>query len=194
MVTPTVADVRHVLQGFEARMRAILEAAWDEWLEIPNRARFSSRSRASMVFDFIRRRTIAEFDDEPDIRIIDKGQTVQFLFSDKVLVRFKKANDAGLGSNIETQAVLEFVDLQLTIPDLLPDIHRVEVCYHLDSLGMQMEEIMVTARNRNHKLWSYPLERLVSGEVIPLPISPTEETPLPEVRVRTPKPQSESQE
>ena len=157
MLNPTVADVRPILQSFEIRMRKILEDAWDEWLEIPDRARFSPRSRASMVFDFIRRRAIAEFDGDRDIRIIDKGQTVQFLIKDKVLVRFKKANGAGLGSNIETQAVLEFVDLQLTIPNLLPDIFRIEVCYYLDSLGMQMDALMVTARDRNHKLWSYPL-------------------------------------
>jgi hypothetical protein len=95
MAIPAPDDVRLVLRGFEIRIREILEEAWKEWRNIPDLARFSARSRASMVFDFVRRRAVAEFDADPNIRVIPKGQTVQFLFRDKVLVRFKKANGAG---------------------------------------------------------------------------------------------------
>ncbi len=194
MSIPQPDDVRPVLRDFELRIRAILEAAWKEWLEVPDRARFSDRSRASIVFDFIKRRAIAEFDRDPNIRIIIKGQTVQFLFRDTVLVRFKKACRSGLGSNIETQAVLEFVDPQLKIPDLLPDIYRIEVCYHLDSLATQLEELAVTARDRDRKLWSYELQKTETAEIIPLPRSPEpSDLPPPDVRPREPKPDSETE-
>lgn len=191
---PTPNNIHVVLTDYEPRIRVLLEDAWGEWLKIPDRARFSARSRASMVFDFIRRRAIAEFDGDPNIRIIIKEQTVQFLFRDKVLIRFKKANDAGLGSNIETQAVLQFVDPQMAIPGLLPDIHCVEVCYHLDELATKLKELTVTARERNHKLWSYPLEKSASSNVIPLPPRPPSGDSPPKVRVRRPKPESDMQE
>jgi hypothetical protein len=59
---------------------------------------------------------LEECHDDPNIRAIPKGQTVHFLFRDQILVRFKKANGAGVGANIETQAVIQFVDPQMNIP------------------------------------------------------------------------------
>ena len=177
-------DVRRILEDFEVRLRAILEAAWQEWLELPNRARFSARSRASCVFDIIRRMALEEFHGDPNIRAIPKGQTVHFLFRDQVLVRFKKANGAGVGANIETQAVIQFVDPQMSIPGLLPEIYRVEVCYHLNKLQTQMDTLAVTARDRRRKIWSYELARPASGSVVPLPPPPPVDEALPEVRIR----------
>jgi len=187
MLLPTKDDVRPILRDFELRIRAILEAAWDEWMEMPNRSRFSSRTRASAVFDFIKRRALEEFEGDRNIRAIPKGQTVHFLFRDRVLVRFKKANGSGLGSNIETQAVLEFIDHELTIPDLLPDIYRVEVCYHLDELATNVSRIAVTARQQHKRLWSYEVEQPTAAEVEYFPSPPDGDIPPPVVRVRKSK-------
>ena len=147
-----------------------------------------------MIFDFIKARALTEFDGDPHIRAIPKGQTVHFLFRDRVLVRFKKANSAGLGSNIETQAVIEFVDPQIPL-FAMPPIYHVEVCYHLDKLATRMALLAVTARQRNTKLWAYELDRPASAAVIPLPEPPADSTP-PEVRPRKPidKPDSDSGE
>ena len=114
-------QVKSILATFESRIRSIVDQAWQEWLGLPNRGRFlfPKRVRATFVFDAIARLALAEFEDDPNIHVILKKQTVQFLFRDQVLVRFKKANDKGVGSNIETQAVLDFIDPQRNIPDLL---------------------------------------------------------------------------
>lgn len=166
-------------------MRSILEGAWDDWREMPNKALLSPRSRASIVFDYIKARALAEFDGNSNVRPIPKGQTVHFLFRDRVLVRFKKANAAGLGSNIETQAVIEFVDPQFPL-FALPPIYHVEVCYHLDRLATHMAELSVTARQRNTKLWSYELERHGSAAVVPLPEPKFGDAAPAEVRPRKP--------
>lgn len=191
MPTSTPDAVRRILNEFELRIRSVFESAWQDWLAVPNRASYSPRSRASLVFDFLRARGVAEFDGDKDVRVIPKGQTVQFLIRDKLLVRFKKANGAGLGSNIETQAVLLFVDPQRTLPGLLPDLLRVEICYHLDKLATKMEQIAVTARECNWKLWSYELAKAASAEIIPLPTGTAPYLAPPEVRIRKPKPKSE---
>ena len=78
---------------------------------------------------------LAEFQDDKDIRVMTEKQTVKFLFKDQVFTKFKKGNDKGVGSNIETQAVLDFIDPNRLIPGLLPDILRVEFCYGIDALG-----------------------------------------------------------
>ena len=193
-MAPTVDFVRPILCDFELRMRRVLNAAWDEWMEVTDRGRFSARSRASMVFDFIRTGALEEFDGDPKIHVIVKGQTVHFLFQNRVLVRFKKANDAGLGSNIQTQSVLDFIDPQFELPDLLPEIHHIEVCYHLDRLEMHMDQLSVTARQRNRKLWSYELQHPPSAKILPFPPAPDGGERPPEVRVRNPKPESEISE
>ena len=193
MTLPTIETVRPALSEFELRIRSVFDEAWAEWSEVPDRGRFSKRSRASMVFDFIRRAAEDEFDSDADIHVIPKGQTVQFLFKDKVLVRFKKANSSGLGSNIETQAVLDFIDSQLTLPDLLPEIIKVEVCYHLDHLATSVESIAVTARQLNRKLWSYEIAKPDSAEIVPLPPRGPDFSP-PEVRIRKTKPDTETGE
>lgn len=194
MPVPTIDDVRPILRDFELRMRAVLEGAWDEWMDVPNQMRYSPRSRASMIFDFIRLRAIDEFDGDPNILVFVKGQTVHFLFHDRVLLRFKKANSIGLGSNIETQAVLDFIDPQLSFSGLLPDIFRVEVCYHLNKLATDMDHLAVTARQLHRKLWSYELQRPASAEIEPFPPQTDGGGSPPEVRVRKPKPASEQSE
>ena len=172
-------------------MREILEGAWEDWQSMSHRGLMSPRSRASVIFDFIKARALMEFDGDPNIHAIPKGQTVHFLFRDRVLVRFKKANSAGLGSNIETQAVIEFVDPQFSL-FALPPIFNVEVCYHLDKLATRMERLAVTARRRNTKLWAYELDRPASGAVVPLPEPPRADRTPPEVRPRKPLDKSDS--
>ena len=191
---PTIDDVHPVVQDFEPRMRKVLEAAWDDWMAMPSRGRLSPRSRASIVFDFIRAGAIDEFDGDPEVRVIEKGQTVHFLFRDRILARFKKASGSGLGSNIETQAVLEFIDPQLSLPDFLPEVHRVEVCYHLDSLATRIDLLTVAARQRHRCLWSYELECPPSADIVPIPTPVRGDTPPPEIWLRTPAQESDIDE
>ena len=76
MPVPKQEDVKAVLADFEARLRAVVDLAWQEWGAQPNKGRFVflPRVRAVMVFDFIARHALAEFDKDPNIRVIPKGQ------------------------------------------------------------------------------------------------------------------------
>ena len=109
MSIPSKDEVQVVLENFHERLRIIVEGAWDEWNEFPKKAKlvFPGRARAVLVFDHIARRATEDFDGDKNIRVIVKKQTIQFLFKDRVLVRFKKGNAKGVGSNIKTQAVLD---------------------------------------------------------------------------------------
>jgi hypothetical protein len=120
------------------------------------------------VFDFARHRALIEFGDDAEIQVIPKGQTVQFLFRNRVLVRIKKANAKGLGSNIQTQAVIEFVNPQIPLFDL-PEIYHVEVCYQEDLYASRIASIAVTARQLYRKIWSYELLRPGTASVVPMP-------------------------
>ncbi len=196
MPIPNPENVQAILADFHDRIRLVVDEAWKEWLGIPWRGKlvYEPRARAMLVFDFIARRAREEFDGDPNIHVITKKQTVQFLFKREVLIRFKKGNARGIGSNIPTRAVLDFIDPQRTIPGLLPDIMKVEVCWSPDDLGIDLHEVSVVARNESARLWAYPLDRTVpSAGIIPMPPRTPDETP-PAVVPRQPVPDEKSQD
>lgn len=162
-------QVEVVLTGFTARLRSVLDRAMEDWASLPNKSWLMfPRDKANIIFSYIVRHALGEFADDADVHVISEPQTVKFLFRDTVLVRFKKGNTQGVGSNIETQAVLEFVDPQLCFAGL-PDVHRVEVVYQLDILGTGYAEVAVVARDRRTRVWACPLTICASANVIPLP-------------------------
>ena len=75
----TVDNVRPILCDFELRIRTVHDAAWNEWMEVSDGGRFSARSRASMVFDFIRTGALEEFDGDPNIIPIIKSPSGDFM-------------------------------------------------------------------------------------------------------------------
>jgi hypothetical protein len=164
------------------------------WQEFPNKGRyvFLPRLRAVVVFDNIARHAQAEFAGDRNIYVDIKKQTVHFLFRNQVLVRFKKGNSKGVGSNIETQTVLDFVDPQRTIPGLVPEIMKVEVCYRHDDLGILLDQVEVVARDRHKRIWAYPIDRAApAAEIVSLPLRTPDTTP-PAVVQREPTPEEKS--
>ena len=53
----------------------------------------------------------------------------------------------------------------------MPDIHKVEISWMHDDLGIKLTEIAVIARDRNKRIWAYELPPAASpgAEIIPLP-------------------------
>jgi hypothetical protein len=140
--------------------------------------------RGRITFDLIAGRAFAEFDGDRHVRVLQKDESVKILVEDALLVRIKKANESGLGSNILTQSVMDFVTQEPDIPGLLPDIYKVEICYFEDLTGAEIAAVKVTARDNDKLLWSYEIGRGVGkgAEIIPFP-GGGDETP-PEIEPR----------
>lgn len=169
--------VRVVLAKYETAIFQAVHGAWEDWraLQLGGRLYFPARSRACLVYDFIVQRATAAFADDSAIRVLRRHETAKFVFADTVLLRFKKANDNGLGSNIQTQATLEFLDQQQELPGF-PNAHKVEVVYDLNKLQTQIEQISVAARDGDDCLWSYVLTPDTTAEIIPLPLPAAPDT------------------
>ncbi len=176
MAAAIEAEVREVMAEFEPRLLEICRGGWSDWQSSRQNAleRFP-RIRANVVHGFMVHRAISAFDDHAGVHIILQDETAKFLFRQRVLVRLKKADRNFLGSNIQTQAVLAFIDSQLSIPGL-PDAQKVDVVYVLNDLATAIERIAVTARDNNARLWSYDIEHRRAATVLPLPqpIAPVE--------------------
>ena len=192
---PDQAAVKAILADFEDRLRAVVERAWQQWLDLPDRGKFIfPRVRAVLVFDYIAQHALVEFANDKNVRVIPKGkQTIHFLIKNEVLLRFKKGNAKGVGSNIQTQEVLDFIDPQRVIPGLIPEIMKVELCHMPDGLGLDLEEVAVVARNRTSRIWAYPIPRKRPGaKIIPMPPRQPDQTP-PSVDPRNPRPDEDAE-
>jgi hypothetical protein len=97
------------------------------------------------------------------------------VFDDKVLARFKKADEEGFGRNVPTQAVMMFCEAQADIPGL-PGLQKIEVLYHLDDLQTYISGISVQARDGDMRLWAYRLDAS-DGSQAPLPFPPPSPRP-----------------
>jgi hypothetical protein len=187
MMTLANEQVVHAALGkYETRIFGAVHRGWEDWraLQLGGRLMFPARSRACLVYDFIVQRAEAAFADDSAIRTLRRDETIKFVFGDSVLLRFKKAMDNGLGSNIQTQATLGFVDQQQELPGL-PHVHKVEVVYVLNRLQTQIEQVLVAARNKNVCLWNYVVIPETTAQIIPLPLSsPIESDRGPIIKLR----------
>jgi hypothetical protein len=168
--------VRVALANHETLIYQAVHEAWGDWkaLQLAGRLMFMGRSRACLVYDFIVQRVRSAFDGNKNVRVITRDETAKFLFNDQVVVRFKKANENGLGSNIETQATMDFVDQQQELPGI-PDVHKVEILYVLNRFQTHIDQVQVVARDGNTILWNYVLAPAESAGIVPLPLTPAAE-------------------
>jgi hypothetical protein len=187
--------VRNTLGPYEGRIRKIIDSAWAQYLAIPCRHKFLfPRTRANIVFDLIAGELLSEFDGDSNVRTIQKNETIKFLVDGELLCRVKKANDAGLGSNVLTQEVMDFICQEPEIPGLLGEIHKIEICYFEDITGAEIGSVHVTARDNDVKLWSYEIDRSEpseSAEIVPFPSGPAPEAEPIEI---APKPKEEEKD
>jgi len=163
--------VRSVLAPYEAKLFQAVHGAWEDWkgLGLGGRLLFPGRTRACLVHDFMVQRAIAAFTADRAVRTIRRDETAKFVFADQVALRFKKADDNGLGSNIETEATLDFVEQQQELPGI-PNVHKIEVVYILNKLRTQIERVVVVARDRDMRLWSYVIAPATAAEIVSLPV------------------------
>jgi hypothetical protein len=186
MIRADEDTVRSVLYPYHDVLFEIAHGAWSDWRVLPlgGKLLFPGRSRACLVFDFMVQRAIAVWGNDSSVRIIRKDETAKFVIGNQVLLRLKKADDRGLGSNIPTQASLNFSMQQCELPGI-PDMHKVEVVYILNSLQTQIDRIVVVARDGEERLWDYVVLPSTTADVIPLPLVTHAETERAvKVRVR----------
>ena len=185
MPTPVKAEVQATLADFHPRIRAVIEQAWREWREVADFMAKQSigptlypRTVANFIFDGIARHAIREFASDPSINVDIETQTLKLFFKGAVYARFKKGAEDRLGQNIQTQAVINFIDPEYELPGLPPETARVEFIWVANELQTCLEKVLVVARNNDVRLWEYEIEPLAkeSAEVLHFP-TPADSVP-----------------
>lgn len=195
-----VADqdaVQATLNEFEGTILDVVHGAWRDFRQLQQALPaplLYARTRACFVQDLMVQRAQAAFCEDPRVRIIEKDETAKFVFDGSVVVRFKKADESGLGSNIPTQAVMQFVEQQQELPGF-PNMHKVEVLYHLNKLQTQVDHVMVVARDGGRLLWEYAMTAAEeAGQVVMFPAAQEEPQRGAKIKIRKPDTGSEKKQ
>jgi len=177
MPYPTEADVRKVLGPHEQTILEIVHGAWQDYqdLGLAGRLRYK-RTRAGLVHEFMVQRAMDAWPAGSGVTWVEKDETAKFIVGGEAVIRFKKADQNGLGSNIMTDAVLAFIDPQMDLPGI-PALSKVEVVYSLNALETKVEAVAVVARDGDRELWSYVIDDVGGAEVVPLPLAPAPTEP-----------------
>lgn len=192
MPIPNKEVVQPILDCIRAEIVEVILGGWSDWQESGRNGVWRcKRSRAGYVWEQIIERAHNLFDSESGIKILDGTETFKFLVNDVVLFRFKKANERGISSNIETQLAMAFHDHEQDLFGL-PEVQRVEVVYKLNALETEIRDICVVARENDRVVWEYSLLD-TEESVVQLPI-PEPEKPERKPIVRLVKPKANDAE
>lgn len=173
MPVPTYEEAREVISPIrEAKLIRAFDLAWQDWETCPVRGKFSRwpRTRANMLFERLADRMVEQFSDDGGVRFVFEDETVKIVFDERIVGRVKKANANGLGDNIQTTAVLQFVEAQADIPGL-EGLRKLEFVYVLNTLQTAIEGVMAQARDGDLFLYRYRINAAGGGQNI-LPFGP----------------------
>ena len=185
MPVPIEFEVRRLLGPREPVIIRIALDAWARWWRNSERTQLYRRSRACLIHNYMMMDANTAFLADRGIHIIPGQETSYFLVEDRLLFRFKKGDDRGLSSNIETQASLAFIEPETPLIEL-PDVARVDVAYIVNPLETLIQSLLVVARDGDRPLWSYSIyPRAESDTVTTLPVQPKAPAP-PDNVVRLP--------
>lgn len=203
MISMSMEDVQATLSPYHGHIKQVIADGYDEWQRVSTFRAMNgyspvlySRTIANYVFDAIARNAQATFGRDRTVRIREEAQTIKFIFAGKVIVRFKKGDDDHLSKNILTQAVLDYLDPQQTLPGFPPEAAKVEIVWSANDIGTAIEEILVVARDGDTVLWSYRVDddagEAGDSNVLPFPdgLGPDEFSPLVVVKPRKPERES----
>lgn len=178
-------EVKQQLSPYHDRIRSVIERGYDDWVQIKKYMARSSigpvlypRTVANFVFDAVVQHALIEFAEDEGIRIVKESQTVKFCFEDIVLARFKKGDEANLGQNQPTQAVIDFVAAQNSFPGLPPSAAKVEFLFSADAIEGGIDRVILAARDGDTLLWHYDLNDVAESDgtvPFPTPILPSDD-------------------
>jgi hypothetical protein len=174
MCLPLREVVEPALKRLEPAIVDIYRGSWEDWKADPRCGVYLyKRTRADLMHEHAVRRALAAFTGVRGVRPLPGQETCHFICDDRVLFRFKKGDDDGRTSNIQTELALAYHDPQATLFDL-PDVHRVDVAYVLSPLQTDLAKIFVVGRDQDRILWRYDVLGRAGefGDITPLPTRP----------------------
>ncbi|MEV8565654.1 hypothetical protein AB0436_08760 [Streptomyces sp. NPDC051322] len=181
----TVEEAADVLAEHREDIRDILQNGWSRWRKLVESDTelaviVSGRTRASLVYDFIRYEAMNHFDGLSDV-VISEGRGILLLtFHERLLLRFKKFRSKALKtSGIPTQQARDFATQ--TLPGM-EELTHIVAGYLPDEAGIDLDRVAITCSIANEMQWvidlDFGLEEVVGLDDGLGPVGPTTVAPL----------------
>ncbi|PZG99772.1 hypothetical protein C1I97_24050 [Streptomyces sp. NTH33] len=182
MTQPISADeATQVLSPHLDSIGSCIDRGWKRWRALLARDAelgviISNRSRASLVYDFIRYEALNTFDGDPEVTVSDSRGFLLLTFSDKIVMRFKKFRDGSLRtSGIPTQQSVEYANQVLPGMD---ELTHLVAGYLPDDTGIGLRLAAITCTLDKDQLWVLELDLgidQVAAPVTPIPVASTQD-------------------
>jgi hypothetical protein len=164
-------------------LREALMGGWADYQADPvsSRVKHSTRTRASIVYDYVMDRLRSALDDHSDVKFLEVNRLVLLLFKTSIVVRIKKFDETLRSSGIRTKQRRRLLN-QVGLPGIGALIH-LEAGYQLNGLQTDIEGTYLVCPLGNDILWAHALGGGVAGAGTVIPLSlPTLGGPI--VRLR----------
>ncbi|WP_326593626.1 hypothetical protein [Streptomyces brevispora] len=180
----SAVEAELVLSPHLQKIGGCIELGWRRWLGLLKQDSelgivISTRSRANLVYDFIRYEAVNAFDGCEDIKVGDSRGFLLLTFEEKIVLRFKKFKDRRLRtSGVPTQQRREYANQVL--PGMEALTHLV-AGYLPDKTGLGLERMAIACSLDDDQLWVLELdlglgETGVAAPVAPMPSAPPRDT------------------
>lgn len=164
----TAEEAREVLSPHLDDIGACLRSGWKRWTTLLDADAelgviISNRSRAALVYDFIRYDAVNTFDGAERVTISEERGFLLLTFSDKIILRFKKFRDSKL--RVSTSRSKQSTDYaQQALPGMEELTHLV-AGYLPDESGLDLEKMAITCSVDDERRWVIDLT-LTEGDDI----------------------------
>lgn len=177
---------RRILAPYAPTLAQIPRAAWDRFLQIPDRLALSDPSpRATIVNAYMIDEANAALLSLPNVLPVPNHRSTVYLIEDQIVVRFKYIDDDRLSKNYPTRRALDFNNPQGSLRGIPASAVRVDIGYQLNDVATLIDSVLVVRRSKKKVQFSFSLDS--SPAVIAMPEQFTldaNDQPLPMIRAR----------
>ena len=180
-------EAKAILSPHLEKIGSSINLGWRQWLALLKQdselgVMISNRTRANLVYDFIRYQAVKAFDGCSDIQISDNRGFLLVTFNNKIILRFKKFRDRKLRtSGIPTQQRREYASQVL--PGMEALTHLV-AGYLVDEAGLGLDRAAITCSLDEDQLWVLELDLGLGDVGVPTPVAPLPPGPQRDTIVR----------
>ena len=196
------ASCARLLQPYQDQFDQCFRNAWDRWQEWlkaleGSPADVSPRSRANVLYDFIKAEAIQQFLGVEHVRVRQERGFLVIQIRDRVAIRFKKFRGRKLKtSSIRTGQAAAFQGQALEFTNEVEPMTHLVAGYLLDRFELDLEKLAITCTLDGEHIWA-PIEIIPNvgqgGVTIPMPTSPAD-GPRPVIRSTRKRPAEETSE
>ena len=189
----TADEASEVLSPHRQALQGCIHNGWQRWRTLVDKhgelaVIVSSRTRAALVYDFIRHEALRAFNETPDVTVSEERSFLLLTFNQKIVLRFKKFRDKSLKTTSSpTKQAQEYANQVL--PGMEALTHLV-AGYLPDELGLTLDKTAITCTLGTDLRWVIELDLGIDDgtagtPVDTLPLPPTQPSTI--IRPRRPE-------